>query len=85
MATRISTADTRDRLIEVHWSRPRAGAMIGMFRILEGERTLMVEASTLIERPGGADDVPPALQSRAGTVGEGSGRRLNHHWAARSS
>lgn len=46
-------SDLDGRPIEVHWSRPRAGAMIGMFRILEGERTLMVEASTLVERPEG--------------------------------
>jgi hypothetical protein len=37
------------RAIETHWSAPRAGTMIGMFRISEGERLLMVELFTLIE------------------------------------
>lgn len=42
-------------LAEQTWSEPRAGVMMGMFRLVEGEKTLVLEFFTLRETPEGIE------------------------------
>lgn len=39
------------RLAEQCWTAPRAGMMLGTFRLVEDEKTLVIELFTLVERP----------------------------------
>ena len=41
------------RLAEQVWFSPKAGAMEGMFRVIEGEKTLVIEYFTLVQKPDG--------------------------------
>lgn len=41
------------RVAEQVWLSPKAGAMEGMFRVLEGDKTLVVEFFTLVQNPNG--------------------------------
>jgi hypothetical protein len=41
------------RVAEQVWFSPKAGAMEGMFRVIEGEKTLVVEYFTLVQKPDG--------------------------------
>lgn len=41
------------RIAEQCWSSPRAGMMIGTFRLVENKKTLVLEMFTLIEKPEG--------------------------------
>jgi uncharacterized protein DUF6265 len=41
------------RIAEQVWFSPKAGAMEGMFRVIEGEKTLVVEYFTLVQKPDG--------------------------------
>lgn len=55
------------RTIDQQWSAPRAGLMMGMFRLVEGERTLVLEFFSLRETPEGIDfrvrHFSPALEA----------------------
>src|ERR1700678_305689 len=41
------------RIAEQVWLSPRAGAMEGMFRLVEADKTLVVEYFTLVQKPDG--------------------------------
>jgi hypothetical protein len=41
------------RVAEQVWFSPKAGAMEGMFRVIEGEKTLVIEYFTLVQKPDG--------------------------------
>ena len=41
------------RVAEQVWFSPKAGTMEGMFRVIEGEKTLVVEYFTLVQKPDG--------------------------------
>jgi len=41
------------RVAEQCWSSPKAGMMLGTFRLVENERTLVLELFTLMEKPDG--------------------------------
>lgn len=41
------------RLAEQTWSAPNAGMMLGTFRLVENEKTLVIEMFTLVEKPDG--------------------------------
>lgn len=41
------------RIAEQCWSSPKAGMMLGTFRLVENDKTLVLEMFTLVEKPGG--------------------------------
>ncbi|HEY0701836.1 MAG TPA: DUF6265 family protein [Candidatus Acidoferrales bacterium] len=41
------------RMAEQVWFSPKAGAMEGMFRVIEGDKTLVIEYFTLVQKPDG--------------------------------
>ena len=43
------------RLAEQIWLGPKAGEMLGVFRLVEGDKTLVLELFTLVEKSGGVD------------------------------
>ena len=48
-------AHPNGRLAEGLWSQPEAGVMMGMFRLVEGEKTLVLEFMVLRETPEGIE------------------------------
>jgi hypothetical protein len=47
--------DWGPRVAEQTWFAPKAGVMAGIFRVVENDKTLVVELFTLVEKPGGID------------------------------
>jgi hypothetical protein len=47
--------DWGPRVAEQTWLAPKAGAMTGLFRLVEGDKTLVLELFTLVEKPDGID------------------------------
>jgi hypothetical protein len=45
--------DWGPRLAEQEWMSPRAGLMMGIFRLVEDDKTLVIELFTLLEKPDG--------------------------------
>jgi hypothetical protein len=45
--------DWGPRVAEQVWMAPKAGMMTGLFRLVEGDRTLVLEMFTLVEKPDG--------------------------------
>jgi hypothetical protein len=45
--------DWGPRVAEQIWTAPRAGTMVGDFRLIENEKVLVIEFFTLLEKPGG--------------------------------
>ena len=43
------------RVAEQAWLGPKAGEMLGVFRLAEGDKTLVIELFTLVEKSGGVD------------------------------
>jgi hypothetical protein len=43
------------RSAEQVWMSPKSGLMLGTFRLVEGDKTLVIELFTLIEKPDGID------------------------------
>lgn len=43
------------RVAEQIWLGPKAGEMLGVFRLVEGDKTLVLELFTLVEKSGGVD------------------------------
>jgi Domain of unknown function (DUF6265) len=43
------------RIAEQTWFAPKAGVMTGIFRVVENDKTLVIELFTLVERPDGID------------------------------
>ncbi len=43
--------DWGPRVAEQVWMAPRAGVMVGLFRVAEGDKTLVVELVSLVEQP----------------------------------
>jgi len=43
------------RVAEQVWLAPKAGEMIGLFRLVENEKTLVIELFTLVEKDGGVN------------------------------
>jgi hypothetical protein len=43
------------RVAEQAWFAPKADAMTGLFRLVEGDKTLVLEVFTLVEKPEGID------------------------------
>jgi hypothetical protein len=43
------------RIAEQTWFAPKAGMMVGTFRLVENDKTLVIELFTLVERPDGID------------------------------
>jgi hypothetical protein len=41
------------RVAEQCWTAPKAGMMLGTFRVVEDEKTLVIELFTFVEKPGG--------------------------------
>src|ERR1700730_11513343 len=41
------------RVAEQTWFAPKAGVMAGLFRLVEGDKTLVLELFTLVEKPEG--------------------------------
>jgi hypothetical protein len=47
--------DWGSRVAEQSWFAPKAGVMTGLFRLVEGDKTLVLELFTLVEKPEGID------------------------------
>jgi hypothetical protein len=47
--------DWGPRVAEQWWFAPKAGVMTGLFRLVEGDKTLVLELFTLVEKPEGID------------------------------
>ena len=47
--------DWGPRVAEQSWFAPKAGVMTGLFRLIEGDKTLVLELFTLVEKPEGID------------------------------
>jgi hypothetical protein len=47
--------DWGPRVAEQAWFAPKAGVMTGLFRLVEGDKTLVLELFTLVEKPDGID------------------------------
>jgi len=47
--------DWGTRVAEQVWFAPRAGVMTGLFRLVESDKTLVIELFTLVEKPSGVD------------------------------
>jgi Domain of unknown function (DUF6265) len=47
--------DWGPRVAEQTWFAPKAGVMMGLFHLIEGDKTLVLELFTLVEKPGGVD------------------------------
>ncbi len=47
--------DWGPRVAEQAWFAPKARVMTGLFRLVEGDKTLVLELFTLVEKPGGID------------------------------
>jgi len=47
--------DWGPRFAEQAWFAPKAGMMVGIFRLVENDKTLVIELFTLIEKPDGID------------------------------
>lgn len=47
--------DWGPRVAEQVWFAPKAGLMTGLFRVVEGDKTLVLELFTLVEKPDGID------------------------------
>jgi uncharacterized protein DUF6265 len=47
--------DWGPRVAEQAWFAPKAGLMTGLFRLVEGDKTLVLELFTLVEKPDGID------------------------------
>jgi len=47
--------DWGPRIAEQAWSAPKAGVMTGIFRLVENDKTLVIELFTLVENPNGID------------------------------
>lgn len=47
--------DWGPRVAEQAWFPPKAGVMTGLFRLIENDKTLVLELFTLVERPEGID------------------------------
>jgi hypothetical protein len=45
-------ADWGPRVAEQVWTTPKAGMMLGDFRVIENDKVLVVEVFTLVEKPG---------------------------------
>jgi hypothetical protein len=45
--------DWGPRVAEQDWMAPKAGMMTGLFRLVEGDKTLVLEMFTLVEKPDG--------------------------------
>jgi hypothetical protein len=45
--------DWGPRIAEQVWMAPKAGMMLGDFRVIENDRVLVIEFFTLVEKPGG--------------------------------
>lgn len=45
--------DWGPRIAEQAWLAPKAGVMTGLFRLVEGDKTLVLELFTLVEKPEG--------------------------------
>jgi hypothetical protein len=45
-------ADWGPRVAEQVWTAPKAGMMLGDFRVIENEKVLVIELFTLVEKPG---------------------------------
>ena len=43
------------RVAEQEWLGPKAGEMLGVFRVVEADKTLVIELFTLVEKSGGVD------------------------------
>lgn len=43
------------RVAEQTWLAPKSGVMAGLFRLVENDKTLVIELYTLVEKPGGLD------------------------------
>jgi hypothetical protein len=46
-------ADWGPRIAEQVWTAPKAGTMLGDFRVIENDKVLVIELFTLVEKPGG--------------------------------
>jgi len=46
-------ADWGPRVAEQVWTAPKAGMMLGDFRVTENDKVLVIELFTLVEKPGG--------------------------------
>lgn len=47
--------DWGPRIAEQTWFAPKAGVMTGVFRLVESDKTLVIELFTLVEKPEGID------------------------------
>jgi uncharacterized protein DUF6265 len=47
--------DWGPRVAEQTWFAPKAGVMAGIFRVVENDKTLVIELFTLVEKPDGID------------------------------
>jgi hypothetical protein len=47
--------DWGPRVAEQDWLGPKAGEMLGVFRVAEGDKTLVIELFTLVEKSDGVD------------------------------
>jgi hypothetical protein len=47
--------DWGPRIAEQEWMAPRAGLMVGTFRLVEDDKTLVIELFTLLQRPDGIE------------------------------
>jgi len=47
--------DWGPRVAEQAWLAPKAGVMTGLFRLVEGDKTLVLELFTLLEKPDGIE------------------------------
>jgi hypothetical protein len=47
--------DWGPRVAEQTWFAPKAGVMTGLFRLVEGDKTLVLELFTLVEKPEGIE------------------------------
>jgi hypothetical protein len=43
------------RIVEETWMAPKAGEMVGIFRVLENDKTLVIELLSLLETPDGIE------------------------------
>ena len=43
------------RIAEQDWMAPQAGLMVGTFRVMEGDKTLVIELFTLLQKTNGVD------------------------------